>query len=508
MESQSSDHCQAPLAAYSSSGSGSNDGWNDGIIHSHNSHGCIDEEPEEEFSEPLSRQTGNNNGNDSFNTEHTDDSDDTDTAPTAAVTPSFSAALKGNIDGDEPAAPKYTNSILEIVVGPKPPSPLFNYTQRTFYLPKSLLSKHSTFFRDIIDKDVDRIALPNGDPRMFQNFVDFLHSNIYSLNTAVNNYNPVSHHASAWIVGQLFGCPSFRNAALCKLHTLFEPHASMQGSHATVSPIRPAHIQFVCVNTEKDSALRLLFFDAVAAHWTQFEAMNIGNHMDVDGESVSWLQVYNQFHDFRNTLAFSSGYVDNLRGRLLGDVEEYLMGDGLVKLVPVEHQAQPQTQTQVQRQVHGQRVDVTENAGDDNGSLGVKADVGDWIKDVRESLNEKEYEGEDEESSEGRNEVIGGEAKYEDDELLYMGRSWNEEKKDFKLFEESEQDRKIDSENDSEGKAMPAAGVQEKNEAEYEEQGRKKKRAKLRKPRKRHGVKEPLQSGGWEADDEREDRKG
>lgn len=226
------------------------------------------------------------------------------------------------------------NPMVDIIVGPSPDervSPLFSTTQRTFYIPKSLLSEQSSFFRVACkgpwkEGRENRITLPEDDPRIFASFVDFMRSNIYSVNTQAVGFQFVLFNAMAWVLGDKLGAFAFRDAALRKLHCSFYCNARIQGSHANISPISATDIDYVCTHTLPHSNLRALFFDAVAAHWTQVDVVNIAHTMDVDDDEVSWPYVYNTYDDFRRALEVSARYIDIVRSVLLADVQEYLTG--------------------------------------------------------------------------------------------------------------------------------------------------------------------------------------
>ncbi|KAF2661159.1 hypothetical protein K491DRAFT_674139 [Lophiostoma macrostomum CBS 122681] len=226
----------------------------------------------------------------------------------------------------EPEAPargqiSYSEPKIKVIVGPDPEDPLFNYTQRTFFVPAALLSSNSTFFAAKLAAGNTTIHLPDFTPTMFQYFVDFTHSNIFSLNKNAADFALLPAHVDAWVLGFALGSSVFMAAAMKTLYSIFWRQRKL-----AQSPITAADVLYVVGQTPPGSSLRALFFDAVTAHWTRFEAFNIGNAMVVDGSGVSWSTVYNHCADFRATLAVGLVVVDKRRGQLLGEIEDYVSG--------------------------------------------------------------------------------------------------------------------------------------------------------------------------------------
>ncbi|KAF2791536.1 hypothetical protein K505DRAFT_326785 [Melanomma pulvis-pyrius CBS 109.77] len=201
--------------------------------------------------------------------------------------------------------------------------------QRTYHLPRAFLSKHSTVF-DTLPSYQTTLSLPTTCPHMFQNFLDYAYSSIYSLNKAVPSYAPIRQHTLAWLLGEALGAPTFQAAALRALHAIFEPYARSGNCNAACSPIRAADVEFACQHSKMGSVLRVLFFDAAASHWTRFEASNVGSpyNMNIDeaeGE-YRWPDVCNAHADFRAIIAISLMYGEGRRGACLRDAEMYVQG--------------------------------------------------------------------------------------------------------------------------------------------------------------------------------------
>jgi hypothetical protein len=116
---------------------------------------------------------------------------------------------------------------IEVRVGPPPNLisslpyfPPFNpQRQQTFHLPAALLRKHSRLFSSTISNPV---ILPQVDPSIFQDFVSYLTSNIYSPDTRSSDIDPLTRILLAWLLGQQLGAPDFQNAVFAKLYCELE----------------------------------------------------------------------------------------------------------------------------------------------------------------------------------------------------------------------------------------------------------------------------------------------
>jgi hypothetical protein len=66
-------------------------------------------------------------------------------------------------------------------------------SQRTWELPKALVTRHSALLASFIQDspDMDGIELPEVSTAAFANFVDYMRSSIYSLNTLVAGYRAI-----------------------------------------------------------------------------------------------------------------------------------------------------------------------------------------------------------------------------------------------------------------------------------------------------------------------------
>jgi hypothetical protein len=177
----------------------------------------------------------------------------------------------------------------------------------------------------------------------FQNFVDYMHSSIYSLNTKVPGYRAIRANTDACLLGARLGAKGYAEAAIRQLYHLFEPLARSRDSSAKKSVLRASDIEYICLRTTTPSSnsveaaeakilagLRQLFFSALASHWTQRDVITIGaleidfSPNDAPNDTTSWSHVYNTYHDFRVYVAASLRFADVWRTALLRPVGEYV----------------------------------------------------------------------------------------------------------------------------------------------------------------------------------------
>jgi len=277
---------------------------------------------------------------------------------------------------------------MKIIVGPEPEP----NNQRTWYLPKAKLSRYSDIFKSIIaaDDTVSEVELPTISPNSFAEFVSFMHSNIYSINTQVAGYRGVRAHADSCLLAAKLEADEYWEAAMRKLYDLFLPLAKSRTSDAKQSLIRAGDIAYVCVNTTEENLRRVvtinsepltsdnplnpqiklttddgssgappappkrgyhshdvgamkglctLFFDALASHWTRSDVIYLGtegsprgggsNKNDVPGDSTTWRQVCDMYPDFHFHIAKTSDVQHWWRTSLLKNINTYLNPVGI-----------------------------------------------------------------------------------------------------------------------------------------------------------------------------------
>jgi hypothetical protein len=244
------------------------------------------------------------------------------------------------------------------------------------------------------------------DPHIFEDFVSYLNSSIYSPKTRPSGLDMITQILHAWLLGEQLGAPGFTEAAFAKLYSELEyavrektrpvlppppsspppPPAPAPGTDGTVpsdetdsgvapprakratthsqrlrkapADIHAAHIAFVCTYSRQGSFIRRLLFDSTAALFDQEQVMEIvrlvsasrssnsstqagyggadaGNlNMDaysaLGGGEVAWLQVFDNYADFRATLSGSVAAPNKRRGLLLGSALEYMPGFGVL----------------------------------------------------------------------------------------------------------------------------------------------------------------------------------
>jgi hypothetical protein len=207
--------------------------------------------------------------------------------------------------------------------------------QRVWQLSKALLAHHSTLFASLFQEYPNREGtdIPTVSPNNFANFVDYMHSNIYSLNTKVAGYRSIRANTDACLLGIRLESKKYSNAALIQLHNLFLPFAKLRFSNAKLTLIRASDIQYVCDQTSSSSitksfsaaALKQLFFDAIAAHWAARDVLSIGApHLETVNDSTTWTHVYGEYHDFRVWIVNSAPFPDKRRAEYLLPMSKYL----------------------------------------------------------------------------------------------------------------------------------------------------------------------------------------
>ncbi|ORY10388.1 hypothetical protein BCR34DRAFT_615205 [Clohesyomyces aquaticus] len=260
---------------------------------------------------------------------------------------------------------------IQIVVG-RPASESSSDAPRSWYLKRSLLSQHTIFFATACrgpwkEGQENRIVLPKDDALVFADFVDFMRSNIYSLNVMRREYDSVHSHAAAWVLGDKLGCLPYCNAALRKLHTHLTSHSLNPFTTLSTSPIRPTDIEYICVSTppfpefitpsttttvtplpllplktsssfpakprsSSSTALRRLFFDAAASHWTRGDILLVSSPDTMDictspatvVAELTWKDIWAAHEDFRTVMLGSLAWPDASRNLCLRSVDEYL----------------------------------------------------------------------------------------------------------------------------------------------------------------------------------------
>jgi hypothetical protein len=91
---------------------------------------------------------------------------------------------------------------------------------RTWRLSRLLLSKHSPTIRGLLENE-SKIALASTNPQIFQNYLNYAYSSIYSLNRLID-VSPIRQHTDAWLLGSILSSPDFCATSLRALDTIFE----------------------------------------------------------------------------------------------------------------------------------------------------------------------------------------------------------------------------------------------------------------------------------------------
>jgi hypothetical protein len=193
-----------------------------------------------------------------------------------------------------------------------------SFTQRVWYLPKSLLTRHSTSLASLCTSP--SITLSEIDPRAFANFVDYMRSSIYTLNPQFASYHPIRSHMDAALLGEKLGAHAYADAAIRKLYMAFEPAAKIGTRSMRKCIVTPEIVGFVFSQNEGvGMGLKNLVCDAVAASWKRKEV-----HVLTIGQVEVWKDVYDTCEMFRETMKKSLRTLDQNRGGLLKPVGKYL----------------------------------------------------------------------------------------------------------------------------------------------------------------------------------------
>ncbi|KAH7088207.1 hypothetical protein FB567DRAFT_620497 [Paraphoma chrysanthemicola] len=236
------------------------------------------------------------------------------------------------LDPNNPAPPVRHRTSRSARPLPTPARPTGNITvtlnHRTWYLPKALLAQHSTYFATLCrDPTCNAITLDNSvDSTAFANFIDYIRSSIYTLNSKVANFHAIHANSTAYLLGQYLGAITYRDTALCALHALFKSRAGMQ-SHAQSSSIQASDVDFVYQNTQVEDGLRRLFADAVACHWPSADVVRLAMSANTESDATEWARwkvVCNRYAGFKHALWSSLDVANGYREALLKDVKVYL----------------------------------------------------------------------------------------------------------------------------------------------------------------------------------------
>ncbi|KAF1974777.1 hypothetical protein BU23DRAFT_635576 [Bimuria novae-zelandiae CBS 107.79] len=225
--------------------------------------------------------------------------------------------------------------------------------QRTWPIRTALLTTHSTFFRtrcsDPLEAPIS-LDLPSSMAlSTFQDFVDFIHSSIYSPSKLAPDYHVVGTHLCSWVLGTHLGAEQYKTAALHEVYTWLEPLARSANKGRGYNVVRAVDVAFLCSATEEGDVMRAMVIDAVVAHWSQRDVLAIdaalmnaqiqsssphpGSFVAVfageaasDGDEQAWVTLYTAHQSFRKRVQSSRNVSERHRGRLLREVEEYIAG--------------------------------------------------------------------------------------------------------------------------------------------------------------------------------------
>ena len=188
--------------------------------------------------------------------------------------------------------------VLEVIVGPNKRG-----TTETWFLPKSLLSHHSTFFRSACNSQFkegieSRMTLPNDNPGAFIRFVEWMYLGEVYLAKHDVGYEGGYRLVDWWILADKLGAEGFADYAMQALYafylretkSLFEPELNL------------SLLEDVLDYTTASSKLRLFFTHVLIAYWDD-RRVNLTKHREhEDTNTMAWDDIFDNEKDFRDTL--------------------------------------------------------------------------------------------------------------------------------------------------------------------------------------------------------------
>jgi hypothetical protein len=161
---------------------------------------------------------------------------------------------------------RFKGSGVEVVVGVEN---VASIPQGTWSLPRALISHHSLSLREACDRDRNgnahefRVTLPEDDQVIFELFVEWMYYSYYTLTSShLRSHNPtVNADAQAWVLGDRLRSTEFKNYAMVRLHAQYIKDKPPRA-------ITTADVRYVAAYSQEESALRMLYHDLLAVHFT------------------------------------------------------------------------------------------------------------------------------------------------------------------------------------------------------------------------------------------------
>lgn len=215
--------------------------------------------------------------------------------------------------------------------------------QQVYWMKKRILAQNSGYFRDQFSNNTEPLAVVCESMSTFQDFVDYMHSNVFHVNTRTRNFQAVRAYISAWTLGAELGAYSYQTAALFKLHVEVDPATKVVPKHAATCPIGIEDADSILKGRNRVYSLNAIVMDAIAAYWTQEEVIALtksytpepelkgfgGREQDVTPgrpAEPTWEKLYATYSLFRNRMESSTKVEDNRRCYLLRPFYDYVMG--------------------------------------------------------------------------------------------------------------------------------------------------------------------------------------
>lgn len=184
-------------------------------------------------------------------------------------------------------------------------------------LPINLISHHSPYLKAASTSNdegpVAKINLPEHEPAVFGLFVEWMYYGRYDTQSLAPDPNI---DAKCWILGDMLGCPDFKNFVMGLLYTqhIILPFAKS---------VTCEEVQFVCDNTSSSTKLRQYYESFVVSYYATADKLL--------GSTEDWDALFQKHSGMRVALLQSMrhGFTE---GSLMKDLSAYLEStEGLLK---------------------------------------------------------------------------------------------------------------------------------------------------------------------------------
>jgi hypothetical protein len=196
--------------------------------------------------------------------------------------------------------------------------------ERTWTLPKALLSHHSRFFRAAFEQPFkegleNKISLPEDNPLAFEVFHDWL-----LLKRLPENFTDIADlewtetgsHVyltyQIWVLGDKLLASGFKNAAMKEIWNVFKPYNATEY-------LSPEEVAYCLANTSPTSLLREWVLDVVISRWATLKENHRTTHelweetFEEHEELYKLLMLHNGNFGpgFKRSIKHVSGYLES-----------------------------------------------------------------------------------------------------------------------------------------------------------------------------------------------------